>query len=213
MTAEVKVDAQDALLVIDVQNDFLPGGALAVPHGDEIAPLINRIAKLFKSVVVTQDWHPQGHSSFASSHPGAKPFDVAEAPYGAQTLWPDHCVQGSNGAALSDGLVTDHAMLILRKGTNPEVDSYSAFLEADGKTATGLAPLLKARGIARVFLCGLATDFCVGYSALDARKYGFEAFLIEDACRAIDFDGSLDHALADMNAAGVVRIESRELLD
>ena len=205
MTATAPIGDQDALLVIDMQNDFLEGGALAVPRGGEVVPVINRIAKLFKSVVVTQDWHPKGHSSFASSHPGKKPFEVVQAPYGAQTLWPDHCVQGSKGAALSDGLVIDHAMLILRKGTNPDVDSYSAFLEADGKTATGLAPLLKARGIARVFLCGLATDYCVGYSALDARKYGFEAFLIEDACRAIDFDGSLDRALADMNAAGVVR--------
>jgi nicotinamidase/pyrazinamidase len=212
MTAAITVGDQDALLVIDVQNDFLPGGALAVPNGGEVVPLINRIAKLFKSVVVTQDWHPEGHASFASSQPGAKPFETMQAPYGAQTLWPDHCIQGSEGAALSDGLKIDHAMLILRKGTNPEVDSYSAFVEADGKTATGLAPLLKARGIARVFLCGLATDFCVGYSALDARKAGFEAFLIEDACRAIDFDGSLDLALADMNSAGVVRTESRELL-
>ncbi len=212
MTATIAVGEQDALLVIDVQNDFLPGGALAVPNGGEVVPLVNRIASLFKSVVITQDWHPDGHSSFASSHVGAKPFQVTQAPYGAQTLWPDHCVQGSDGAALSDGLDIDHAMLILRKGTNPEVDSYSAFVEADGKTATGLAALLKARGIARVFLCGLATDFCVGFSALDARKAGFEAFVIEDACRAIDVDGSLDHALADMNAAGVVQIESREML-
>ena len=144
--------------------------------------------------------------------PGREAVRTLQAPYGAQTLWPDHCVQGSDGAALSDGLKIDHAMLILRKGMNPDVDSYSAFVEADGKTATGLAALLKARGIARVFLCGLATDFCVGFSALDARKSGFEAFLIEDACRAIDVDGSLDRALADMNAAGVVRIESRALL-
>ena len=174
--------------------------------------MINRLATLFKSVVLTQDWHPGGHASFASSHEGAKPFDVAQASYGAQTLWPDHCVQGTDGAALHDGLKIDHAILILRKGVNPDVDSYSAFLEADGVTATGLAPLLRARGIERVFLCGLATDFCVGFSALDARKGGFQAILIEDACRAIDADGSLDAALAAMNAAGVVRVASAELL-
>jgi nicotinamidase/pyrazinamidase len=208
----IGITDQDALLVIDVQNDFLPGGALAVEDGDEVVPLINRLAARFKSVALTQDWHPADHASFASNNDGAKPFDVAQMPYGPQILWPDHCVQGTNGAALSDGLQIDHAMLILRKGANPEVDSYSAFLEADGKTATGLAPLLRARGIERVYLCGLATDFCVAYSALDARANGFEAFVIADACRAIDADGSLDSALAKMNAAGVVQVQSAEIL-
>jgi len=212
MSAEIAITDGDALLVIDVQNDFLPGGALAVPDGDAIVPLINRLATLFKSVALTQDWHPADHASFASNADGAKPFDVVQKPYGPQTLWPDHCVQGTEGAALSDGLKIDHAMLILRKGSNPDVDSYSAFLEADGKTATGLAPLLRARGVDRLFLCGLATDFCVAYSALDARTFGFEAFVIADACRAIDADGSLDTALAKMNAAGVVRVQARELL-
>jgi len=208
----IAITDQDALLVIDVQNDFLPGGALAVAGGDEVVPMINRLAALFKSVAITQDWHPADHASFASNNDGAKPFDVAHTPYGPQVLWPDHCVQGTNGAALSDGLKIDHAMLILRKGANPDVDSYSAFLEADGKTATGLAPLLRARGIERVYLCGLATDFCVTYSALDARTNGFEAFVIADACRAIDADGSLDAALAKMNAAGVVQVQTAELL-
>jgi nicotinamidase/pyrazinamidase len=212
VSTAVSVSERDALLVIDVQNDFMPGGALPVGDGDAIVPLINRLAGLFKTVVLTQDWHPAGHASFASSRENAKPFDVADAPYGAQTLWPDHCVQGTPGAALHDGLKIDHAALILRKGSNAEVDSYSAFVEADGRTATGLAPLLKARGIGRTFLCGLATDFCVSWSALDARRHGFEAFVIEDACRAIDADGSLDRALADMNAAGVVRVQSRELI-
>ena len=212
MIPSISPTDQDALLVIDVQNDFMPGGALGVPDGDSVVPLINRLAKRFKSVVLTQDWHPDGHASFASAHDGATPFEVRQAPYGAQVLWPDHCVQGSEGAALHDGLAIDHAILVLRKGVNPDVDSYSAFFEADGKTATGLAPLFRARGIERVFLCGLATDYCVAYSALDARKAGFGAFVIEDACRAIDVDGSHGKALADMNAAGVVRVESRALL-
>ena len=212
MNADIAITDQDALLVIDVQNDFLPGGALAVADGDAVVPVINRLARLFKSVILTQDWHPADHASFAANNPGTKPFDVAQMPYGPQTLWPVHCVQGTDGAALNDGLKIDHATLILRKGATPEVDSYSAFLEADGKTATGLAPLLRARGVDRVYLCGLATDFCVAYSALDARALGFEAFVIADACRAIDADGSLDAAIAKMNTAGVVQVQARELL-
>jgi len=208
----MEISDRDALIVIDVQNDFLPGGALAAPNGDEIVPLINRLSQTFKNVVVTQDWHPSGHASFASAHKGAKPFETIKMPYGPQTLWPDHCVQGSLGAALSGALNIDHAMLILRKGTNSDVDSYSAFNEADGKTSTGLAPLLRSRGVSRLFLCGLATDFCVAYSALDARKEGFETFVIEDACRAIDADGSLDAAWAKMRSAGVWRVASREVL-
>ncbi len=212
MEAPIVITAEDVLLVIDVQNDFLPGGALAVADGDAIIPLVDRLAREFESVVVTQDWHPAGHASFASSHAGAKPFDLIELPYGNQVLWPDHCVQGSPGALVHFALETqDRAFAILRKGANAMVDSYSAFAEADGLT-TGLAALLRARGIERVFACGLATDFCVAYSALDARAAGFETFVIDDACRAIDAKGSLAAAWARMQAAGVRKIEAREIL-
>ena len=212
MEAPIVITAEDVLLVIDVQNDFLPGGALAVADGDAIIPLVDRLAREFESVVVTQDWHPAGHASFASSHAGAKPFDLIELPYGNQVLWPDHCVQGSPGALVHFALETqDRAFAILRKGANAMVDSYSAFAEADGLT-TGLAALLRARGIERVFACGLATDFCVAYSALDARAAGFETFVIDDACRAIDAKGSLAAAWARMEAAGVRKIEAREIL-
>ena len=212
MEAPIVITAEDVLLVIDVQNDFLPGGALAVADGDAIIPLVDRLAREFESVVVTQDWHPAGHASFASSHAGAKPFDLIELPYGNQVLWPDHCVQGSPGALVHFALETqDRAFAILRKGANAMVNSYSAFAEADGLT-TGLAALLRARGIERVFACGLATDFCVAYSALDARAAGFETFVIDDTCRAIDADGSLAAAWARMQAAGVRKIEAREIL-
>jgi nicotinamidase/pyrazinamidase len=182
-----------------------------VPRGDEVLPLVNRLMQAFDNVVVTQDWHPAGHVSFAMTH-GAKPFDVIALPHGEQTLWPDHCVQGSSGARLHEDLAVDNALLILRKGANESLDSYSAFTEADGKTTTGLAAALKARGIRRVFVCGLATDFCVAYSAVDARTADFETFVIEDACRAIDANGSLDAAWARMNSAGVRRIQSPEIL-
>jgi len=205
MAEPIVVDSEDALVVIDVQYDFLPGGALAVAEGDAIIQHCNRLAHAFPNVVVTQDWHPEGHASFASSHPGAEPFDVIELPYGNQVLWPDHCVQGSPGARLHAELDADRAFAILRKGANPMIDSYSAFAEADGRT-TGLAALLRARGIERVFVCGLATDFCVAYSALDAHAAGFETFVIEDACRAIDANGSLAAAWSRMTAAGVRRI-------
>jgi len=195
---------EDALIVVDVQNDFVRGGALAVPDGEAILPLVNRLIGAFAQVVVTQDWHPPGHASFASSHPGAKPFDMIAAPYGSQVLWPDHCVQGAPGAALVAGLAVDSAFLVLRKGIHAAVDSYSAFLEADGKTTTGLGALLGARGVRRVFLCGLATDFC--------RVAGFETFVIEDACRAIDANGSLAAARTRMDATGVRRIASAALL-
>ena len=212
MEAPIVITAEDVLLAVDVQNDFLPGGALAVADGDAIIPLVDRLAREFESVVVTQDWHPAGHASFASSHAGAKPFDLMELPYGNQVLWPDHCVQGSPGALVHFALETqDRAFAILRKGANAMVDSYSAFAEADGLT-TGLAALLRARGIERVFACGLATDFCVAYSALDARAAGFETFVIDDACRAIDAKGSLAAAWARMQAAGVRKIEAREVL-
>jgi len=202
----------DVLLVIDIQYDFCPGGALAVADGDAVLPLVNRLARRFPNVVMTQDWHPAGHASFASSHPGAAPFSVTRMPYGDQVLWPDHCVQGAEGARLHAGLHVDSAFLILRKGGNPGVDSYSAFTEGDGVTTTGLAAMLRARGARRVFACGLATDYCVGFSALDARAAGFETFVIEDACRAIDAAGSLDAAWARMNAAGVRRIQARDIL-
>jgi nicotinamidase/pyrazinamidase len=211
MPTPIALDSHDVLLVIDVQNDFLPGGALAVPRGDEILPLINQLLQAFGNVVVTQDWHPAGHVSFATTH-GAKPFEAISLPHGAQTLWPDHCVQGSPGARLHEELDVDRALLILRKGANSHLDSYSAFTEADGNTTTGLGAALRARGIRRVFACGLATDFCVAHSAVDARAVDFETFVIEDACRAIDTDGSLDAAWARMKSAGVRRIQASEIL-
>src|SRR5574342_246775 len=171
---------QDAcLIVVDVQYDFMPGGALAVPKGDEVVPVINRAAARFDNVVLTQDWHPRGHASFASSHPGRKPFETIELPYGTQVLWPDHCVQGTSGADFHRGLAVPHAQLIIRKGYRSHVDSYSAFCEADGTTPTGLAGYLRDRGLEHVVLAGLATDFCVAWSALDARKRGFRATVIE----------------------------------
>ena len=203
---------QDALLVVDVQNDFVRGGALAVLDGEAVVPLANRLIGAFAQVALTQDWHPAGHASFASAHPGARPFDVIALPYGQQVLWPDHCVQGSHGAALVDGLAVDSAFLLLRKGIHAAVDSYSAFLEADHKTTTGLGAMLRERGVQRVFICGLATDFCVAFSAVDARAAGFETYVVEDACRAIDANGSLAAAWARMDAAGVRRIASSALL-
>ena len=198
--------ASDALIVVDMQYDFMPGGALPVAEGDAIVPLVNRLASKFAAVVLTQDWHPTGHASFASSHPGAQPFETIRLAYGEQVLWPDHCVQQSRGAELHGALDIGHALLVLRKGANPEVDSYSAFVEADGVSKTGLAGFLRERGVDRVFLCGLATDYCVGFSALDARVAGFEALVVEDACRGIDLKGSLAAAWAKMNEAGVARI-------
>ena len=211
MPSAIPIDDKDVLLAIDLQADFMPGGALAVHEGDLVVPTVNALMRAFSHVVVTQDWHPAGHASFASTH-GAEPFGTKRLHYGDQTLWPDHCVQGSTGAALHPGLETDRAFLILRKGMNPGVDSYSAFVEADGRTTTGLAALLGARGVRRVFCCGLATDYCVAFSALEARKAGFETFVIEDACRAIDANDSLAAAWAGMNAAGVWRVERREIL-
>jgi nicotinamidase/pyrazinamidase len=199
-------------VVVDVQNCFTPGGSLAVKEGDVIVPLINRIAKQFKHVVITQDWHTADHISFASQHAGKKPFDVMKLAYGNQVLWPDHCVQGTEGAALHKDLNIPHAELIIRKGYRREVDSYSAFLEADKKTQTGLGGYLKQRGLKRVYFAGLATDFCVGWSALDARKQGFEALVIEDACRGIDVQGSLAKAWTAMQVAGVKRIQSTDVI-
>ncbi|TQV75764.1 bifunctional nicotinamidase/pyrazinamidase [Denitrobaculum tricleocarpae] len=193
----------DLLLVIDVQYDFCPGGGLAVTDGDAVVPEINRIARDFAHVVITQDWHPAGHSSFASSHDGAAPFSQVTMPYGAQTLWPDHCVQGTRGAELHDELELPQAEMVIRKGYRTEIDSYSAFFENDQKTPTGLAGYLRERGFQRVFCVGLATDFCVRFSAVDARKQGFEATVIESACRAIDLEGSLAAAKSEMTGLGV----------
>ena len=206
------ISPRTALLVIDVQNDFIPGGQLAVPEGDLIVPLINRLAGQFKQVVIAQDWHPAGHASFASSHPGRQPYDLIQLPYGEQTLWPDHCIQGSRGAEFHSGLDLPHAQLIIRKGCNPDIDSYSAFLEADRVTTTGLAGYLKERGIDTVYMVGLALDFCVMFSALDARVAGFNTFVVLDACRAIDLNGSRATAIERMQVAGVGLIQSTELL-
>ena len=199
---------QDVLLVVDVQNGFVPGGTLPVKEGDQIVPLINRLARAFEHVVLTQDWHTPGHISFASSHPGKKPFETVTLPYGTQVLWPDHCVQGTADANLHPALDIPHAELIIRKGYRKHIDSYSAFNEADGKTPTGLTGYLRERGLKKVYLVGLATDFCVAWSALDARKAGFEAAVIEDATRGIDAGGSLAKSWQDMTAAGVQRLPS-----
>ncbi|WP_273820815.1 bifunctional nicotinamidase/pyrazinamidase [Pseudomonas asplenii] len=205
-------DPRCALIVIDVQNDFIPGGNLAVAGGDEIVPLISRLARRFRNVIIAQDWHPAGHASFASSHPGHQPFDTVQLPYGPQVLWPDHCLQGSHGAELHADLHLPHARLVIRKGCNPQIDSYSAFVEADRRTPTGLAGYLRECGIDTLYLVGLALDYCVAWSALDARSAGFTTFLIPDACRAIDLDGSLKRAMGEMEAAGVQFVESRSLM-
>jgi nicotinamidase/pyrazinamidase len=210
-TASIKPDDASALLVIDVQNCFLPGGSLAVKDGDQVVPVINKIAQGFANVVITQDWHTAGHISFASVHSGKKPFETIELPYGKQVLWPDHGVQGTDDASLAKDLSIPQAGLIIRKGFHREIDSYSAFTEADGKTTTGLAAYLEARGLKRLFVAGLATDFCVAWTALDARKAGFETYVVEDACRGIDTQGSLAKAWADMAKAGVKRIQSGDV--
>ena len=206
-----KLDDATALIIIDAQYGFMPGGGLAVADGDAIVPVINRIAPRFANVVLTQDWHPADHISFAANHPGRAPFETITLPYGEQVLWPTHCVQGTRDAALHDDLRVPQAQLIIRKGFHRDVDSYSAFMEADRRTSTGLAAYLKARGITKLYLCGLATDYCVAWSAQDARAAGFEATVIEDACRAIDLNGSLARAWADMAAAGVGRVQSTDI--
>jgi nicotinamidase/pyrazinamidase len=208
--AKIKPSLKDALIVTDIQKCFLPGGTLAVGKGDEIVPLVNDMAKRFQIVILTQDWHTPGHISFASSHPGKKPFETVQLHYGTQVLWPDHCVQGTEDAGLAAGLSIPHAQLVIRKGHNSKVDSYSAFVEADNKTRTGLDGYLKSRGVTSVYLCGLATDFCVAWSALDARKLGFNAAVIEDLCRGIDTQGSLAKAWVAMKTAGVKRIQSSD---
>jgi nicotinamidase/pyrazinamidase len=200
--------ASEALLLVDLQYDFMPGGALAVAGGHEVVPIANRIARMFANVILTQDWHPPGHISFASAHRGRAAFETATLDYGEQILWPDHCVQQSAGAALHRDLDVPHAQLIVRKGYHAHTDSYSAFVEADRRTRTGLAGYLRERGVSRVFLLGLATDFCVAWSACDARAVGFEAVVIEEGCRAIDTGGSLAAAWQKMEAAGVKRAQS-----
>ncbi|MGB8030671.1 MAG: bifunctional nicotinamidase/pyrazinamidase [Terracidiphilus sp.] len=207
----MQIESHDVLLVIDVQNDFCPGGALAVPLGDEVIAPIHRIAPHFEHIILTQDWHPSNHSSFAESHPGKKPYDSIQLAYGKQTLWPAHCVQGTRGAELHPALSLTRAELILRKGFRPQIDSYSAFFENDRSTPTGLAGYLRERGLTRVFLAGLAYDYCVGYSALDARRLGLDAFVLRDACRAIDLDGSVATVDAEFAKAGVTVIDSAKL--
>ena len=209
--SKIKPGALSVLLVIDVQNCFIAGGTLAVPHGEDVVPIINRIAPAFQNVVLTQDWHPAGHASFASSHPGSKPFETIHLAYGEQVLWPDHCVQGTSDAALAQDLNIPQAELIVRKGFHRGIDSYSAFEEADGKTGTGLEGYLHERGIEQVFLAGLATDFCVAWTALDARTAGFETYVIEDACRAIDLHDSLASAWKQMTQQKVQRIRSTDI--
>jgi nicotinamidase/pyrazinamidase len=211
MTEKIKPGTGDILVVIDLQNDFCPGGALAVPEGDAVVPVVNRLAEAFPHLLLTQDWHPPGHTSFASSHPGRQPFETIEVAYGAQTLWPDHCVQGSAGAEFHPDLEVTGAELIIRKGYDLEIDSYSAFYENDRRTATGLTGYLRTRGFTRLFMAGLATDYCVHYSAVDAVREGFEVVVIEDACRAIDLEGSLATARGAMIEAGARFIDSGEL--
>lgn len=202
---------RDCLLIIDVQNDFCPGGALPVPRGDAIVPAINALGNRFAHRVLTQDWHPPDHLSFASSHPQKAPFETTTLEYGEQVLWPDHCVQGTEGAAFHPDLDTDGCELIIRKGFRRDIDSYSAFYENDRRTPTGLAGYLRTRGFERLFLTGLATDFCVGFTALDANREGFDVYLIEDASRAIDLDGSLAEIQERLRSAGVHPIRSADL--
>ena len=198
----------DVLLVVDVQNDFCPGGNLPVPEGDRVVPVVNALGRRFRHVVLTQDWHPLGHRSFASSHPGGRAYETIAVAYGPQVLWPDHCVQGTPGAELHAGLEIPHAALLIRKGFRPHIDSYSAFYENDRTTPTGLAGYLRERGFKRIFAVGLALDFCVRYSAEDARRQGFEAVVIDDACRGIDVDGSVKATRESFAALGIVTVPS-----
>jgi nicotinamidase/pyrazinamidase len=211
LAATYAIRDSDVLIVVDVQNDFCPSGALAVPQGDEIVTLVNRLAKNFRNVVLTQDWHPAGHLSFASAHAGRSPYDTIAMPYGPQVLWPDHCVQGTPGAAFHSGLQIPHAGLILRKGLDRTIDSYSALYENDRTTATGLTGYLRDRGITRVFLAGLAFDFCVRYSAEDAVREGFAVVVIEDACRGIDVQGSIAATRSSLAALRVAAIAAAEI--
>ena len=201
-----------ALIVVDVQHGFCPGGNLAVAHADQIIPTINDLAKVFDHVILTQDWHPDDHISFADNHAGKKPYELIELDYGSQVLWPKHCVQGSDDAELHHDLDIAKAQLIIRKGYHSHIDSYSAFMEADHKTTTGLAGYLKERGIDRVFIVGIATDFCVAWTAIDAARFGFKSYVIADACKGIDLNGSLQHAWQEMLAHGVKRVYAKDLI-
>ena len=209
--SKIKPGSKSVLIAVDVQNCFVEGGTLPVAKGSEVVPVINRISTAFENIVVTQDWHTKGHASFASAYEGKKPFETTKLTYGTQVLWPDHCVQGTKDAELHADLNLPSAQLIIRKGYHPKVDSYSAFMEADAKTATGLSGYLKQRGIKTVFVTGLATDFCVAWTAMDARAAGFEVYVVEDACRAIDLNGSLAAAWKNMAAKGVKRIQSDDI--
>jgi nicotinamidase/pyrazinamidase len=203
----------DVLLVVDMQNDFCPGGALAVPEGDAVIPVINGLAGRFRHAVLTQDWHPPGHLSFASSHAGRKPGETMELGYGRQILWPDHCVQSTHGAELHEDLAVGCADIVIRKGTDPSIDSYSAFYENDRKTPTGLAGYLKELKLGRIYVAGLATDFCVQYTALDARRTGFTVVVVEDACRGIDLEGSLESSRLNMHMAGIELVRAADLME
>jgi nicotinamidase/pyrazinamidase len=213
MAAVRSIGDSDVLIVVDIQNDFCPSGALAIPRGDEVVPIINRLAREFRNVVLTQDWHPPRHLSFASTHPGKSPYETIVAPYGPQVLWPDHCVQGTPGAAFHKSLEIPHAGLVLRKGTDPAIDSYSALYENDRMTPTGLAGYLRERGMRRLFLAGLAFDFCVRYSAEDAVREGFTVFVFEDACRGIDVDGSIAATRATFATLGIPCIASKAVAE
>lgn len=211
MSARFSISQSDVLLVVDVQNDFCPGGALPVPQGDAIVPLINRLAQSFAHVALVQDWHPPRHISFASSHPGRKAYETVALPYGPQTLWPDHCIQGTKGAEFHPDLKIPHAECIIRKGYNAQIDSYSAFQENDRRTKTGLAGYLRERGLTRLFVAGLAYDFCVRYSAEDARAAGFEVIVVDDACRAIDIEGSMAATSAQLKALGIPTVAAASI--
>jgi nicotinamidase/pyrazinamidase len=211
MNTPITPSHNDALIIVDVQNDFCPGGALAVPRGDDVVPIVNRLAQAFHNVVLTQDWHSSGHLSFASSHPGKQAFETIAAPYGPQVLWPDHCVQQTNGAAFHKDLQIARANVVIRKGMNPAIDSYSTFYENDRTTPTGLVGYLRERGVRRVFLAGLAFDFCVRYSAEDAHREKFDVVVIEDACRAIDLGGSADATRASFQALNIPSLAAAEI--
>jgi nicotinamidase/pyrazinamidase len=208
----MRITAHDVLIVTDVQNDFCSGGALAVPDGDAVIDPIHRVAPCFQHIILTQDWHPPGHSSFAASHPGKQPFEQIELSYGPQTLWPVHCVQGSSGAEFHPALCLPQAELVMRKGFRPLVDSYSAFFENDRSTPTGLAAYLAERGLTRVFFAGLAYDYCIAYSALDARRLGLPAVVLRDACRAIDLNGSVALTDSEFARAGVAVVETGSVI-
>jgi nicotinamidase/pyrazinamidase len=211
VSTRITIGERDILLVVDVQNDFCPGGALGVSRGDEVVPIVNRLAARFRHVALTQDWHPPGHLSFASSHPGRAPYETIEVSYGSQILWPDHCVEGTRGAELRRNLDVPHAALVLRKGQHRDIDSYSAFYENDRKTPTGLGGYLRERGFSRVVLAGLALDFCVRYSAEDAHREGFGVVVVEDACRAIDLAGSMAETRACFATLGIACVAAESV--